>query len=49
MESKKIIQINLFTKQKQTNRHTKQTYADQRGKGVEINGSMGLTDTHHHT
>ena len=29
----KIIQINLFTKQKQTLRHRKQIYVYQRGKG----------------
>ena len=29
----KITQMNLFTKQKQTHRHRKQTYGYQRGKG----------------
>ena len=29
----KIIQISLYTKQKQTHRHRKQTYGYQRGKG----------------
>ena len=29
----KIIQMNLFTKQKQTHRHRKQSYGYQRGKG----------------
>ena len=29
----KIIQMNLFTKQKQTHRYRKQTYGYQRGKG----------------
>ena len=29
----KMIQMNLFTKQKQTHRHGKQTYGYQRGKG----------------
>ena len=33
VESKKMIQMNLFTKQKQTHRHGKQTYCYQRGKG----------------
>ena len=34
----KIIQMNLYTKQKQTHRHSKQTYGYQRGKGGgEIN------------
>ena len=33
VESKKMIQMNLFTKQKQTNRYRKQTYGYQRGKG----------------
>ena len=32
MESKKMMQMNLFTKQKQTHRHRKQTYGYQRGK-----------------
>ena len=32
MESKKIIQMNLYTKQKQIHRHRKQTYGYQRGK-----------------
>ena len=32
---KKMIQMNLFTKQKQTHRHRKQTYGYQRGKGGE--------------
>ena len=32
---KKIIEINLFTKQKQTHRHRKQTYDYQRGSGGE--------------
>ena len=32
VESKKIIQMNLFTKQKQTHRQRKQTYGYQRGK-----------------
>ena len=31
----KIIQMKLFTKQKQTHRHRKQTYGYQRGKGEE--------------
>ena len=31
-ESKKMIQMNLFTKQKQTHRLQKQTYGQQRGK-----------------
>ena len=33
VESKKMIQMNLFTKQKETDRHRKQTYSYQRGKG----------------
>ena len=31
---KKMIQMNLFTKRKQTHRHQKQTYGHQRGKRV---------------
>ena len=30
---KKMIQMNLFIKQKETHRHTEQTYGYQRGKG----------------
>ena len=33
VQSKKLTQINLFTKQKQTHIHRKQTYGYQRGKG----------------
>ena len=33
VESKKMIQMNLFTKQKQTHRQRKQTYGYRRGKG----------------
>ena len=33
---KKMMQINLFTKQKQTHRHRKQIYGYQRGKRGEI-------------
>ena len=29
-----MIQMNLFTKQKETHRHRKQTYGYQRGKGA---------------
>ena len=32
MESKKMIEMNLFTKQKQTHRHRKQIYGYQKGK-----------------
>ena len=32
MESKKIVPMNLYIKQKQTQRHRKQTYGYQRGK-----------------
>ena len=32
VESKKMIQMNLFTKQKQTHRHRKQAYGYQKGK-----------------
>ena len=33
MKSKIMVQMNLFTKQKQTHRHRKQTYGYQRGRG----------------
>ena len=41
---KKMIQINLYTKQKQTHRHRKQTYGCQWGKGGEggINWEHGV-------
>ena len=42
----KMIQMNFFTKQKQSHRHRKQTYSYQRRKGEGINWSMGLTNTH---
>ena len=32
MESKRMIEMNLFTKQKQTHRHRKQIYGYQKGK-----------------
>ena len=32
VESKEMIHMNLFTKQKQTHRHRRQTYGHQRGK-----------------
>ena len=35
MESKKIIQMNFYTKQEQTHRHRKQIYDYQRGKEEE--------------
>ena len=37
VDAKVMIQMNLFTKQKQTQRHRKQIYGYQRGKGVGIN------------
>ena len=42
VEYKNMIQMNLFTKQKQTHRHRKQTYGYQRGKGRRDNlGAWG--------
>ena len=41
--------MNLFTKQKQTHRHRKQTYDYQRGGGKYGIRSMGLTNTYHYT
>ena len=38
-----MIQMNLFTKQKQTSRHRKQTYGYQRGRGGERN-KLGVWD-----
>ena len=49
MESKKkMIQMNFFTKQKQTHRHRKQTCGYQRGKGVGREELEGW-DKHRHT
>ena len=39
----KMIQMNLFTKQKQTHRFQKQTYGYQRGK-VEERDKLGVWD-----
>ena len=40
---KKMIQVNLFTKQKQTYRHRKQSYGYQRGRvGGGINKEFGI-------
>ena len=46
--SMKMIQMNLFTKQKQTHRHRERTYGYQWGKcgGEGQIGSLGLTCTH---
>ena len=43
--------MNLYTKQKQTHRHRKQTNNYQRGKGGGDGyiRSMGLTDTNYYT
>ena len=38
-----MVQMNVFTKQKQTHRHRKQTYGHQRGKvGGGINLEFGI-------
>ena len=43
---KTVMQMNAFTKQKQTHRHGKHTYGYQKGKGMEGKiRSLGLTDT----
>ena len=50
VESKKVMQMNLFTKQKQTHKHGKQTYDYKRRSGErEEMWSMGLTDTQLYT
>ena len=41
------LQMNLFTKQKETGRHRKQTCGYQRGVGKGEIRSLGLTDTHY--
>ena len=47
VESKKMIQLNLFTKQKQTHRIREWTYGYHgEYRGEEQNGSLGLTCTH---
>ena len=38
----KMIQVNLFTKQKQTHRHRKQIYGYQQGNGGGINEEFGI-------
>ena len=43
MQSLKSDQINLFTKQKHTCRHIKQTYGYQKGKGG-LWGKLGVQD-----
>ena len=43
-----MIQINLFTEQKQTHRHTKQTDSYQRGK-VGRRDKLGIWEEHIHT
>ena len=47
----KIIQMNLYTKEKQTHRHRKQTYGYQKGEGGREgqNRGMRLTDTNYYT
>ena len=44
VESKKIIQINLFMKQKQTHKHRKQTYGYQSGKARVGRDKLGVWD-----
>ena len=47
---KKMIQMNLFTKQKQIHRHRKQTYVYQKGKGTGVGrDKLGIWDEHKHT
>ena len=49
VESKKMIQMNLFTKQEWTRRHRKKTYGNPRGKGGEGRiWSLRLIDTHYY-
>ena len=45
VESKKMIQVNLFTKQKQTHRLGKHTYGYQRGKGAGGRDKLGGWDS----
>ena len=47
MDPIKIIQMNLFTKQKQTHRHRKQSYSYRKGwRRGGVNKKVGITDTH---
>ena len=49
MESEKMIQMNLFTEQKQAHRCRKQTYGYQKGKVGEVwISSLGLADTNYY-
>ena len=44
-----MIQMNLFTKEKQSQRHRKQTYGYQKGKEWEgYIRNLGLTETHYY-
>ena len=45
---KKMVQVNLFTRQKQTHRLLKQTYGYQVGR-VGVRDSLGVWDWHVHT
>ena len=47
LKGKKITQMDLFTKQKKTHRHRKQTsgYQKEKGEGRDKFGSLGLKDT----
>ena len=47
VELKKMIQINLFTKKKQTHRHRKQTYGYQTEKVGKHIKNLGIADTHY--
>ena len=51
VKSNKIIQMDLYTKHKQSHRHRKQICCYQRreGGGKEPIKSMGLTDTNYYT
>ena len=46
---RKMIQMNLFTKQKQTYRYRRQTHGYQRGNVGGGNGKLGAWDEHIHT
>ena len=44
MEYKKVIQMNLYIKRKQTHKHSKQTDGCQRGKGGVGRDKLGIWD-----
>ena len=46
---KKMVEMNLFTKQEERHRHRKQTYGYQGGRREAETGRLGLTHTLYYT